>query len=209
MAGVRVSYELRAYVDVIGNWLLASSELHQNIQDKRIVLAACFTCLCWVNFVPMAMALGGKQPPLNQAAPEFTLPTNTGDGEVSLHDYRGKWVVLYFYPQDFTPGCTLEARRFQQDLPQYQSRNTQILGVSVDDVNSHAEFCDSEGLKFPLLADTDGSVSKAYGSWLGSMSLRHTYLIDPEGMLREIFLGVRPAIHSQEVLARLDELQSA
>jgi len=154
-----------------------------------------------------AQAMGGPQPLLDQPAPTFALPTNTGDGTISLADYRGQWVVLYFYPRDFTPGCTLEARRFQEDLPQYLARNAQILGVSMDDVDSHAEFCDSEGLKFPLLADTDGSVSKAYGSWMGYASLRHTYLIDPEGILRETFLGVRPAIHSKEVLARLDELQ--
>ncbi len=159
------------------------------------------------NITPSnAWAMGGKQPPLNEPAPEFVLPTNTGDGDISLQDYRGQWVVLYFYPQDFTSGCTLEARRFQQDLPEYQSRNAQILGVSVDDVDSHAEFCDSEGLKFPLLADIDGNLSKTYGSWLSGMSLRHTYLIDPEGILRASFLGVRPSIHSQEVLARLDEL---
>jgi peroxiredoxin Q/BCP len=172
------------------------------------LLASCLAFLAWLNFAPTANALGGKQPPLNQPAPEFTLPTNTGDGEVSLLDYRGKWVVLYFYPKDFTSGCTLEARRFQQDLQKYTERNVQILGVSADDVESHAEFCDSEGLKFPLLADTDGEISKAYGSWLGSVSLRHTYIIDPEGNLREIYIGVRPAIHSTEVLARLDELQS-
>jgi len=173
------------------------------------LLASCLAFLTWLNFPPAANALGGKQPALNQPAPQFTLPTNTGDGEVSLSDYRGKWVVLYFYPKDFTSGCTLEARRFQQDLPKYSNRNVQILGVSADDVDSHAEFCDSEGLKFPLLADTDGKVSKAYGSWMGVVSLRHTYLIDPEGILREQFLGVRPAIHSTEVLARLDELQSS
>jgi peroxiredoxin Q/BCP len=159
-------------------------------------------------FSASALALGGTQPLLNTPAPAFTLPTNTGDGEVSLGDYRGKWVVLYFYPKDFTPGCTLEAQRFQKDLPKYQALNAQILGVSADDVNSHAEFCDAEGLKFPLLADTEGTVSKAYGSWMGFMSLRHTYLIDPQGILRESFLGVRPAIHSGEVLARLEELQS-
>ena len=173
-----------------------------------ILLGGFFAFLAWFNFVPTAMAMGGKQPPLNQPAPEFTLPTNTGDGEISLSDYHGKWVVLYFYPKDFTSGCTLEARRFQQDLPQYLEKNTQILGVSADDIDSHAEFCDSEGLKFPLLADTKGEVSKAYGSWMRFFSLRHTYLIDPEGVLREIFLGVKPAIHSTEVLARLDELQS-
>jgi len=172
------------------------------------LLVSCLVFLGWLNFTPMANALGGKQPPLNQPAPEFKLPTSTGDGEVSLSDYRGRWVVLYFYPKDFTSGCTLEARRFQQDLPKYIDRNVQILGVSADDVDSHAEFCESEGLKFPLLADTDGKVSQAYGSWMGFISLRHTFIIDPEGILRETFLGVRPVIHSTEVLARLDELQS-
>lgn len=174
----------------------------------RAILSICLITLLWLNLTPSALALGGTQPPLNEPAPDFTLPTNIGDGEISLSDYRGQWVVLYFYPQDFTSGCTLEAQRFQQDLPKYMERNTQIIGVSADDVNSHAEFCDSEGLKFPLLADIDGKVSKSYGSWMGFISTRHTYLIDPEGILREIFLGVRPAIHSQEVLARLDELQN-
>lgn len=172
----------------------------------RTLLAICLILLSFGNFMAPALALGGKQPAVGEPAPEFVLPTNTGDGEVALSDYRGQWVVAYFYPQDFTPGCTLEARRFQQDLPKYIARNVQILGISVDDVDSHREFCDSEGLKFPLLADVDGSVSKAYGSWLGTMSLRHTYLIDPQGILRETFLGVRPVIHSQEVLARLEEL---
>lgn len=163
----------------------------------------------WGAIAPQSHALGGEQPALNQPAPQFTLPTNVGDGETSLADYRGQWVVVYFYPKDFTSGCTLEARRFQQDLPKYQKHNTQILGISVDDVDSHAEFCDSEGLKFPLLADTSGTVSKAYGSWLSGMSLRHTYLIDPNGVLRERFLGVNPAIHSAEVLERLEELQAS
>ena len=173
----------------------------------NLFLTLCLSVLLFTNFTIPAWAMGGEQPPLNEPAPEFTLPTNTGDGEISLNDYQGKWVVLYFYPQDFTPGCTIEARRFQQDLPEYIARNTQILGVSVDDVDSHREFCDSEGLKFPLLADTDGSVSKAYGSWLGFGSLRHTYLIDPDGILRKTFLGVNPNRHSQEVLASLDKLQ--
>ncbi len=170
-------------------------------------LAGSFTGLSSFAIAPPAFALGGKQPSVNEPAPNFTLPTNTGTGQVSLADYRGKWVVVYFYPKDFTPGCTLEARRFQKDLPKYRKRNTQILGISADSVDSHAEFCDSEGLKFPLLADTDGSVSRAYGSWLGFVSLRHTFIIDPKGLVKAIFLGVNPAVHSQEVLARLDELQ--
>jgi len=171
-------------------------------------LIGCLSLLAWFGDRPAAYAMGGTQPSLQQPAPAFTLPTNTGNGSISLGDYRGKWVVVYFYPKDFTSGCTLEARRFQQDLPKYSAKNTQILGISVDSVDSHADFCDSEGLKFPLLADTDGAVSKAYGSWLGIMALRHTYVIDPKGILRATFTGVNPAVHSTEVLATLDELQS-
>ena len=169
-------------------------------------LGITLSLILFSSAIPSALAMGGKQPEIDSPAPEFVLETNTGSGAISLKDYLGQWVVLYFYPKDFTSGCTIEARRFQNDLSEYEARNAQILGVSVDDVDSHAEFCDSEGLKFPLLADTDGSVSKAYGSWLGAMSLRHTYLIDPDGILRATFLGVRPSIHSKEVLARLDEL---
>lgn len=176
--------------------------------SRRYLLILTLTLgLAFFCFLPNAQALGGKKPPLNEPAPEFTLPTNNGDGEVSLSDYHGKWVVLYFYPKDFTSGCTLEAKKFQKDLEKYQARNAQIIGVSGDDVESHEEFCDEVGIEFPLLADTDGSVSKAYGSWLGIRSLRHTYLIDPEGILKEIFIGVKPPIHSQKVLARLDDLQ--
>lgn len=156
---------------------------------------------------PDALALGGTLPSVNESAPEFMLPTNTGDGNISLADYRGKWVVAYFYPKDFTSGCTIEARKFQQDMPQYLDRNTQIVGISADDVDSHAEFCDSEGLKFPLLADTTGAISKAYGSWMGIVSSRHTFIIDPQGILKATFTGVNPIVHSREVLAKLDELQ--
>lgn len=172
------------------------------------VFALLLVAIAWFYQVPDALALGGKLPDLNAPAPEFTLPTNTGNGSVSLTDYRGKWVVLYFYPKDFTGGCTLEARRFQQDNPQYIAMNAQIMGVSADSVDSHAEFCESEGLKFPLLADTDGSVSKAYGSWMGYLSSRHTFIIDPEGVLKATFTGVNPAVHSGEVLARLRDLQA-
>ena len=179
----------------------------------RTLFSLCFAALVSLAaaFSPAALsayAMGGTQPDINQPAPAFTLPSTTESGTVSLSDYAGQWVVLYFYPRDFTSGCTLEAQRFQRDLLEYQTRNAQILGVSADDVDSHAEFCDAESLVFPLLSDPDGTVSKAYGSWMKPMSMRHTYLIDPDGNLRERFLGVRPAIHSQEVLAKLDELQS-
>ena len=178
------------------------------LQKLVLVLILVFTFA--FNFSSDAIALGGQQPELNQPAPEFNLPTSTGDdASVSLADYQGQWVVLYFYPQDFTPGCTLEAQKFQKDLQKFHDINAEVIGVSVDDVNSHQDFCDAEGLRFPLLADTDGKVSKAYGSWLSGRSLRHTYVIDPDGILKASFLGVRPIIHSQEVLAKLQELQTS
>lgn len=165
--------------------------------------------LVWGVAAPAAWALGGPQPAIGLAAPTFRLPATTGEGEVSLDDYRGQWVVLYFYPKDFTSGCTLEAKRFQQDLPKYRDRGAQILGVSADDTATHQEFCDAEGLTFPLLADRTGEVSQAYGSWMSPYSLRHTFLIDDAGIVREKFLGVRPVLHSAEVLERLDALQAA
>jgi thioredoxin-dependent peroxiredoxin len=167
-------------------------------------LLAGTTALTWTK---PAQALGGVLPTIDTLAPDFSLPATTGEGLINLADYRGQWVVLYFYPKDFTSGCTIEARKFQEDLPQYMKRNTQILGVSADSVDSHAEFCDSEGLKFPLLADEKGKVSKAYGSWLGIRSSRHSFVIDPDGVLKATFTGVNPLVHSKEVLARLDELQ--
>lgn len=172
-------------------------------------IAVVLSFLSWSNFVPVAYALGGKMPALDSPAPSFSLPTNTGDGKISLQDYQGKWVVLYFYPKDFTSGCTLEARRFQQDMGEYERRNTQIIGISADSVDSHAKFCDSEGLKFPLLADEGGAVSKSYGSWLGIFSMRHTFIISPDGELKATFTGVNPSVHSKEVLSKLDELKSA
>ncbi len=142
-------------------------------------------------------------------APDFTLPSQQGD-PVSLKDYRGNWIVLYFYPKDQTPGCTREAHNFQVDQPKYAERNAVVLGVSVDSVDSHKEFCDKEGLNFKLLADTDGKVSRAYGSLknLGvvKFAARHTFLIDPTGKIAKSYTSVDPARHSAEVLAALDRM---
>jgi peroxiredoxin Q/BCP len=177
---------------------------------RNFILTIVSVCLIWVSGLlaaSPALAMGGPQIPLGESAPEFSLPTNSGDGAVALTDFQGQWVVLYFYPKDFTSGCTVEAQRFQRDIAEYRDRNAQVIGISADSVESHEEFCDAEGLEFPLLSDPDGAVSKAYGSWLGAASLRHTYVIDPDGKVQARFLGVRPVIHSQEVLAKLDELQ--
>lgn len=126
-----------------------------------------------------------------------------------------KWTVLYFYPGAFTNGCTLEARNFQKDLEEYQKRNTQIVGVSVDTVEKNAQFCTAEKLDFYMLSDVDGEVSKNYGSALsvpgfGTFSNRQTYVIDPTGDLRWVFTDVESHVtrHSAEVLEKLQELQS-
>src|SRR5450432_4597521 len=104
-----------------------------------------------------------QTPQVGQPAPAFSLPSAEG-GLVSLKDYKGKWVVLYFYPKDFTSGCTLEAHNFQGDLKKYEQLNAVILGVSVDTAASHKDFCAKEGLSFKLLSDPDAKVSAEYGS---------------------------------------------
>ncbi|MFZ0862580.1 MAG: peroxiredoxin [Candidatus Sulfotelmatobacter sp.] len=145
-------------------------------------------------------------------APDFTLPSQEGSS-VSLKDYRGEWVVLYFYPKDQTPGCSREARNFQVDQPKYVERNAVVLGVSLDSVDSHKKFCAKEGLNFKLLADTDHKVTESYGSLtnlgLVKFAARHTFLIDPNGKIAKVYTSVDPVKHSGEVLAELDLLQKS
>jgi peroxiredoxin Q/BCP len=144
-------------------------------------------------------------------APDFTLSAQDGK-PVNLHDFHGKWVVLYFYPKDFTSGCSLEAHNFQRDQALYDQHNAVILGVSVQDEKSHQEFCVKEGLHFKLLADTKHEVSEKYDSVMNvvvtKISKRHTFLIDPSGVLRKIYNDVSPSKHSDEVLAELTTLQA-
>src|ERR1019366_5209912 len=111
----------------------------------------------------LLLSLLASAPQVGQMAPDFTLPSQDGS-RISLHDFKGKWVVLYFYPKDGTPGCTIEAHNFQRDLPKYEQFGAVILGVSVDSANSHQEFCTKQGLTFKLLADTEKEVSRRYGS---------------------------------------------
>ena len=156
-------------------------------------------------------ALSPAEPPaVGSIAPEFTLTTNEGN-QASLKDFRGSWVVLYFYPKDFTSGCTLQAHNFQTDLEKYKAAKAVILGVSVDTVESHKSFCAKEGLTFKLLSDTDTKVSDTYGSLMEyngmKLSARNTFIIDPQGKIAKVFLKVKPSGHSAEVLAALAELQ--
>jgi peroxiredoxin Q/BCP len=151
-------------------------------------------------------------PAVGAAAPTFKLVNNEGK-EVSLNDFKGKWVVLYFYPKDFTSGCTLEARNFQRDLAKYDSANAVILGVSVDTAESHKEFCTKEGLNFKLLSDTDAKVSTQYGSIMeyngAKLSARNTFIIDPQGKIVKVYEKDKVGGHSEEVLAALATLQKS
>ncbi|MGI9225143.1 MAG: peroxiredoxin [Woeseiaceae bacterium] len=142
-------------------------------------------------------------------APEFELPDQ--DGQLhSLEDYRDQWVVLYFYPKDETPGCTTEACEFRDNIFAYRELNAQILGVSLDDVESHRKFAENHGLPFPLLADTDGAAADAYGvktkmmGW--TVAKRQTFLIDPQGNIALHYEKVDPDEHSAQVLADLKSL---
>jgi peroxiredoxin Q/BCP len=172
-------------------------------QLRFVILAALV-----IGAVGFKLALQGANtlPQEGQPAPDFTLPSQDGS-QVSLHDFRGKWVVLYFYPKDGTSGCTLEAHNFQRDLPQYEQRNAVILGVSVDSSGSHKEFCAKQGLTFKLLSDTGTSVSAQYGSLTNllvtKIASRNTFLIDPTGKIVKVWTGVSPGRHSEEVLAAL------
>jgi len=151
-------------------------------------------------------------PTVGSVAPDFTLSSQEGK-KVSLHDYRGQWVVLYFYPKDMTPGCTIEAHNFQRDQKEYDAKKAAILGVSVDSVDSHVEFCTKENLTFKLLSDPDKKIVTQYGSTQkfgdSVVAARNTFIIDPKGVIRKVFVKVNPNPHSQEVLATLDELKKS
>ena len=149
-------------------------------------------------------------PTVGAPAPDFHLTSNEGK-PTSLKDFKGQWVVLYFYPKDFTSGCTLEAHNFQRDLAKYEQKKAVILGVSVDTAESHKSFCAKEGLSFKLLSDPDASVSTEYGSLMeyngAKLSARNTFIIGPDGKIAKVFTGVKPAVHSEEVLSALEFLQ--
>jgi peroxiredoxin Q/BCP len=188
--------------------------------------------------VPMAMALAAESADSGEAAKAATpatpaepavakpaTPTTpvagspaidfsliSGEGKATtLKDYKGKWVVLYFYPKDFTGGCTIEAHNFERDLAKYGQLNAVILGVSVDSPESHKEFCTKEQLTFKLLSDPAAKVSTQYGSVMeyegAKMSARNTFLIGPDGKIAKVYTKVNPTVHSEEVLAALGELQ--
>ena len=149
-------------------------------------------------------------PSVGQVAPTFTLPSQDGS-QISLDSFRGKWVVLYFYPKDMTSGCTIEAHNFQRDQAKFDAAGAVVLGVSVDTPDSHKQFCTKEGLTFRLLADPEHKVVDAYGSLGNFMGFkianRNTFLIDPQGKIAKVWTKVQVQHHSEEVLAAIDELK--
>lgn len=151
-------------------------------------------------------------PAVGDNAPAFTLPDQAGNA-VSLSDYRGKWVVLYFYPKDGTPGCTTEACEFRDNVFAFREAGATILGISVDDVASHKNFAAEHRLPFTLLADSEKKVARDYGvlhRMLGLMELarRETFIVDPQGRVAKHYREVDPGSHSKQVLADLKALQT-
>ena len=156
-------------------------------------------------------ARAGELPEVGKPAPDFNLPDQ--DGKLhSLQDYRGKWLVLYFYPKDDTPGCTQEACAFRDDLNQISELGAQVVGVSVDDTDSHAEFAKKYHLPFPLLADKTTRTADSYGAlmnlFLIKVARRYTFLIDPQGNIGKVYLSVETSRHSKQIIEDLQKLTS-
>lgn len=167
------------------------------------------TLLAFLLACAMGAPSAGELQP-GRPAPEFQLTDQDGASH-RLSDYRGRWVVLYFYPKDDTPGCTEEACRFRDDIVHLNELGAQVLGASLDSREKHAEFSGKYRLQFPLLSDVGGKVAASYGSLrnLGIIKLaqRHTFIIDPEGRVAKIYRKVSPKTHSAQVIDDLKELQ--
>jgi thioredoxin-dependent peroxiredoxin len=158
-------------------------------------------------FLTWLPGLAADSPPpvaIGSPAPSFKLQDQNGKWH-TLDEYRGKWLVLYFYPRDQTPGCTTEACEFRDDVFAFRAANAVIVGISVDDVESHKKFESKHGLPFTLLADSTKETTKAYGSlmMLIRFAKRDTFLIDPNGRIAKIYRGVDPEGHSKAVLAEI------
>jgi thioredoxin-dependent peroxiredoxin len=180
------------------------------LNSRAIALRFTVALACLIALLS-AMAIAADQAPIGSSAPNFTLPSQE-DKQVSLTDYRGKWVVLYFYPKDQTSGCSLEAHNFQRDLSKYEALNAIVLGVSLDTVESHKGFCTKDSLTFKLLADPDHKVIDAYGVPIHSFGTIHyaqrtTFLVSPEGRIIKEWDVKDIQSHSAEILAEIQSLE--
>ncbi len=149
---------------------------------------------------------------IGDKAPEFSLFDDKNNMR-NLSDYQGKWLVLFFYPKDNTPGCTIEACQFRENYVAISTENTKILGISTDKIDSHSQFIRKYQLPFPLLSDDTGTISKLYDSLfkLGPIKFckRHSFIIDPEGNIAKIYRKVTPSQHSKQIIVDIKALQAS
>jgi len=176
---------------------------------RFITIAAVVLVATTAAMLFTSVGIANDQPVVGAPAPEFELADQ--DGQLhSLEDYRNQWVVLYFYPKDGTPGCTTEACEFRDNIFAFRDLNAQILGVSLDDAESHKAFAENHGLPFPLLADIEGEISATYGvktRMFGmTVAKRQTFIIGPDGKIAKHYVSVKPDEHSAEILADLKAL---
>ncbi len=173
---------------------------------KFLLLLGLFATLA---LVLSQMARAGELPKVGEAAPDFNLPDQDGKTH-QLHDFAGKWLVLYFYPKDDTPGCTQEACAFRDDMHKLTALGAQVVGISVDDGVSHAEFAKKYHLPFPLLADKSTEVAARYGALMNlgffKFAKRYTFLIDPQGRVAKVYQKVETSKHSQQIIEDLKQL---
>lgn len=167
-----------------------------------IVIAALF-----IIFSQRSVA--AEVPKVGDTAPDFNLTDQNGKTR-KLSDYSGQWIVLYFYPKNDTPGCTKEACSFRDDLANLEKLGAKVIGVSIDDSDSHAKFASKYHLPFPLLADQEGKVAEAYGAlnnlFVIKLAKRYTFLINPSGKIAKTYLSVDTSRHSQEIIDDLKKM---
>lgn len=189
----------------------ATASLAGRADIRAATLATTMTVLITILTTVFAASARAETPAAGEIAPDFRLQDQHGDWH-ELEDYRGRWVTLYFYPKDDTPGCTTEACAFRDDIFAFRRLGAAILGVSLDDVDSHREFAEKYSLPFSLLADTGGEVAEAYSvkTIRGDMTYatRQTFLIDPDGRIARHYERVDPEAHSKQVLADLSALMN-
>jgi peroxiredoxin Q/BCP len=173
---------------------------------------ALIALLVFAGLLWLRASQAGDVPLAGKPAPAFQLPDQNGKTH-ALSEYQGRWVVLYFYPKDDTPGCTQEACAFRDDLHKLTALGAQVIGVSVDDTGSHAEFAKKYHLPFPLLADKGGKTAEQYGALLNlglvKFARRYTFLIDPQGKIAKPYLKVDTSRHSQEIIDDLTRLKGS
>ena len=176
----------------------------KNIFLKMLSLTAVISIFVWAD------AYTDTQPAVGESAPSFKLQDQNGDWH-TLGDYKGKYVVLFFYPKDGTPGCTTEACNFRDNIFAFDDLNTQILGISLDDVDSHKEFSEKYSLPYPILADVEKESAVDYGVlgkfMMMTITKRESFIIDPEGLIVKHYKNVDPDKHTDEVIEELKSLQ--